>query len=351
MSRPSPVETSRIAWVDLAKGMTILLVVVMHSTGGVEKYLDAEGWMHYVVAFASTFRMPVFFAVAGLFAAKAISKDWRSFLDGKLSHFFYFYFLWMSIQFLFKAPFFAQSMGLDGVASAYLLAYIQPFGLLWFIYLLPIYFLVLRFTAGAPMLAQFAFAVACKYMLVDTGIQVVDFFSKYYVFFLVGHFGRDIWLKLADTARRYKMAAILVLGAWIVANGLVLYSGLSQITPIAILMGVLGFVAVIDFLALLPRRGLAEILAFCGQRSLPIYLGFFLPMGVSRLLLPKLCPICSVGMISFLVSVSAILGAIAMYEIGKRLPLIAFLYKRPNWARLKQDRDAKKDKAIYIPAE
>lgn len=348
MSDTSPAQKNRVAWVDLAKGMTILLVVIMHSTGGVEKYLGTEGFMHYVVAFASTFRMPVFFAVAGLFAAKAISKHWRPFLDGKFAHFFYFYFLWMTIQFVFKAPFFISEFGKEGTLLYYLSSFVQPFGMLWFIYLLPIYFLVLRLSAGVPMLAQFAFAVACKYILSATGIEVVDFFSKYYVFFLVGHFGRDIWFKMAETAREQKLASIVGLAVWVVANGAVLYFGYAQFTPVAIVMGILGFVAVIDFLAILPSRGLAQILRFCGQRSLPIYLGFFLPMGVSRLLLPKLCTVCGAGMISFLVSVIAILGAIAMYELCKRLPLLHYLYQRPNWTRLTLKNA---EKPAYLPAE
>ncbi len=348
MSLKTPVNTNRVQWVDLAKGLTILLVVILHSTGGVEKYLGSEGFMHYVIAFASTFRMPVFFAVAGLFAAKAISKEWHPFLDGKFAHFLYFYFFWMTIQFIFKAPFFINEFGKEGTVVYYLTSFVQPFGMLWFIYLLPIYFLVLRLTVGAPMLAQFAFAVACKYMLSATGIEIVDFFSKYYVFFLAGHFGRDIWFKMAETAREQKLASVIGLVVWAVANGAVLYFGYAKFTPVAIVMGILGFVAVIDFMAILPSRGLAQILRFFGQRSLPIYLGFFLPMGVSRLLLTKLCSACGAGMISFLVSLIAILGAIAMFEVAKRLPLLSYLYKRPLWARLTRE---KVEKPVFVPAE
>ena len=241
-----------------------------------------------------------------------------------------------------------EKFGADGTLLAYILAYVQPFGLLWFIYLLPIFFLVLRLTQGAPMLAQFAFAIACKYMFFDTDIKIVEFFSKYYVFFLAGHLGKDIWFKMAETARQQKGATIVGLTVWTLANGAVLYFGYTQFTPVAIVMGILGFIAVIEFLAILPKRGLAQILTFCGQRSLPIYLGFFLPMGVSRLVLPKLCPLCSAGMISFLVSVIAILGAIAMFEVVKRIPILSFLYKRPHWARLERE---KQDKSSYVPAE
>lgn len=342
-------RTSRIDWVDYAKGLTILLVVILHATHGVEKYLDAEGWMHHIIAFAQPFRMPVFFAVAGLFAAKAISKPWRSFLDGKLVHFAYFYVLWVTIQFMFKAPFFAGEFGIEGTIIKYLTAFVQPFGLLWFIYLLPVYFIILRLSKPIPMVAQFTLAILAKATLTETGIGVVDFFAKYYVFFLVGHFGQALWFKLAERAERQKAVAAVGLVLWGVANGWVVSLGYNDYVPVAIVMGIVGFVAVIDLMALLPGLPvvgkLADVFRYCGQRSLPIYLGFFLPMGVTRLITMKLCETCDVGTIAFVVSLVSIVGALAMYELVMWLRIGRFLYVRPDWARLKDRRNA------FVPAE
>ena len=68
---------SRIDWVDYAKGFCIIMVVMMHSTLGVEQAAGREGWMHHVVAFARPFRMPDFFLISGLFLARVIDRDWR----------------------------------------------------------------------------------------------------------------------------------------------------------------------------------------------------------------------------------------------------------------------------------
>ncbi|SNY90167.1 Uncharacterized membrane protein YcfT [Cohaesibacter sp. ES.047] len=349
MAQQPVANKQRIEWIDLAKGLTILLVVIMHSTGGVELHFDSEGWMHHVLAFATPFRMPVFFAVAGLFAANAISKDWRTFLDSKFVHFAYFYVIWMTIQFIFKTPFFIQTLGSEGTLSYYIASFVQPFGLLWFIYLLPIYFLVLRVTKPVPMLAQFVIAIACKAYLTHTGINVVDFFSKYYVFFLAGHFGRDLWFSLAGAADRNRYTVFAGLSLWAGVNGAVVYLGYGDILPVTILMGVLGFVAVIGLIAIVPKSGLAgtpaHLLRFCGQRSLPIYLGFFLPMGVSRLALSRFTDVIDVGTIAFLVSLTAIAGAIVMFEAVKRLKIGTFLYVRPEWARLRLRR------VEMVPAE
>ena len=48
--------------------------------------------------------MPDFFMISGLFLAQVIDRDWRTYLDRKVVHFAYFYLLWMTIQFVFKAP-------------------------------------------------------------------------------------------------------------------------------------------------------------------------------------------------------------------------------------------------------
>lgn len=343
------IRRSRIEWVDYAKGLTILLVVILHATHGVEKVLDAEGWMHHIIAFAQPFRMPVFFAVAGLFAAKAISKPWREFLDGKLVHFAYFYILWVTIQFVFKAPFFVSEFGIEATIAKYLTAFVQPFGLLWFIYLLPIYFIFLRLSRNVPMAAQFTVAILARLVLSESSIGVVEFFSKYYVFFLVGHFGHALWFKLAETAKKQKALATIGLLLWAGANAWIVNLGYNIYAPVAIMMGIVGFMAVIEFMALLPdlpvAGKLADVFRYFGQRSLPIYLGFFLPMGVTRLVAMKLCETCDAGTIAFVVSLVSIVGALIMYELVMWLKIGRFLYVRPDWARLKQRQTS------FVPAE
>ena len=42
----------RVAFADYAKGFCIIMVVMMHSTLGVEDAVGREGFMHALVAFA-----------------------------------------------------------------------------------------------------------------------------------------------------------------------------------------------------------------------------------------------------------------------------------------------------------
>src|SRR6195952_260324 len=136
----------RVDWVDYAKGICIIMVVMMHSVLGVEAAAGHTGFMHHVVEFAKPFRMPDFFLISGLFLSRVIDRDWRTYLDRKVVHFAYFYVLWVTIQFGFKAPGLANEMGWSRVALSYLESFIEPFGTLWFIYLLPVFFVVTKAT-------------------------------------------------------------------------------------------------------------------------------------------------------------------------------------------------------------
>src|SRR5581483_7551827 len=79
--------TGRLDWVDVAKGICIILVVMMHSTFGVEKSIASETALHTFIEWARPFRMPDFFLISGLFLAARIDRPWRAYLDTKVVHF------------------------------------------------------------------------------------------------------------------------------------------------------------------------------------------------------------------------------------------------------------------------
>ena len=83
---PAPSAAGRVDWVDYAKGICIVMVVMMHSVLGVELAAGQTGFMHVLVAFAKPFRMPDFFLISGLFLSVVIDRDWRTYLDRKVVH-------------------------------------------------------------------------------------------------------------------------------------------------------------------------------------------------------------------------------------------------------------------------
>src|ERR1700753_2301155 len=159
----------RVDWVDYAKGICIVMVVMMHSVLGVELAAGQTGFMHAVVMFAKPFRMPDFFLISGLFLALVIDRDWRTYLDRKVVHFAYFYVLWVTIQFGFKAPAFATEAGWAHVGVEYLQSFIEPFGTLWFIYLLPIFFVVIKLTRNISPILVWGVAALLESAHIATG--------------------------------------------------------------------------------------------------------------------------------------------------------------------------------------
>src|SRR5947207_252925 len=171
MNLASAAAPQRVDWVDYAKGFCIIMVVMMHSTLGVEAQAGREGFMHALVAFAKPFRMPDFFLISGLFLAQVIDRDWRTYLDRKVVHFVYFYLLWTAIQFAVKAPLFVHDYGPLSTLWLYAQSFVEPFGTLWFIYLLPIFFVAAKLarTLRIPPLAIWLVGAALEMAHVQTG--------------------------------------------------------------------------------------------------------------------------------------------------------------------------------------
>jgi uncharacterized membrane protein YcfT len=330
-------QAGRVDWVDYAKGFCIVMVVMMHSTLGVEAAAGREGWMHALVAFAKPFRMPDFFLISGLFLARVIDRDWRDYLDKKVVHFAYFYVLWVTIQFAFKAPVFAADMGWRGVGFAYLEAFIEPFGTLWFIYLLPIFFVVTKLTRNVPWPVIFVIGAALEIAPIHTGWTVIDEFAARFVYFYAGYIFASRIFGLAAAVQREPLAAIAGLMLWGVVNGTMVFAGYGDLPVVSLALGFVGAAAVVAFAALIARLELLQSLRYCGQNSIVIYLAFFLPMAVTRTVLLKTGIITDLGTISLIVTAAGVIGALCWYWAVRRTPL-RFLFERPAWAKLRPAR-------------
>jgi uncharacterized membrane protein YcfT len=324
----------RVDWVDYAKGFCIIMVVMMHSTLGVEAAAGREGWMHALVAYAKPFRMPDFFLISGLFLARVLDRDWRDYLDKKVVHFVYFYVLWVTIQFAFKAPVFAAEMGWRGVGFAYLEAFIEPFGTLWFIYLLPIFFVVVKLTRSVPWIAIWLLGAALEIAPIHTGWTVIDEFASRFVYFYSGYIFATRIFDFAAAVQRAPAAAIGGLMLWAVANGVLVFMGYGDLPFMSLALGFVGAAAVVAVAALMARTELFQSLRYCGANSIVVYLAFFLPMAVTRTVLLKTGVITDLGTISLIVTIAGVIGALCWYWAVRWTPF-RFLFERPAWAKLK----------------
>jgi uncharacterized membrane protein YcfT len=278
--------------------------------------------------FAKPFRMPDFFLISGLFLSVVINRDWRTYLDRKVVHFAYFYLLWVTIQFGFKAPSFAAETSWAHVGFMYLESFIEPFGTLWFIYLLPVFFVVAKATRHMPPWMIWSAAALLEMAHIATGWTVIDEFCARFVYFYSGYLLADYVFALSDRARARPGLALAGLALWALVNSSLVEFGLSEWPLISLALGLSGACAIVILGTLLARAHWLNILRFCGEHSIVIYLAFFLPMATTRTVLLHAGLIHDIGAISLVVTIVGVVGALLLWRIALAVGA-DFLFERP----------------------
>ncbi|MDP1625725.1 acyltransferase family protein [Parvibaculum sp.] len=334
----SVVSKQRINWIDTAKGLTIILVVMEHTTFGVSNAIGHMPLVFGAIAeFAKPFRMPLFFLVAGLFAYKALFGDLRKFVDGKIVHFAYFYVLWSVIQIGIKM---IPHEGAWQVTYVDLLMIpIQPFAVLWFIYSLAMFFVTMRLLREARPFFVFFFALALYFTRLDTGWMLLDEFAWRFIWFVTGVYGAKQIFQIADWARVYPAKSAGLAGLMLACVGTVVFSHLVDIRALELLMGFAGAGSAIMLVSLLASRGLAGPIAYVGRHSLYVFLTFFLPMATMRIVLTRL-GLDNGDLITLISTTIAVVTPILAFRLVENTPL-GFAFVRPDMFRLTTPRARK----------
>jgi fucose 4-O-acetylase-like acetyltransferase len=91
---------THLDWIDIARGITIVLVVLQHVSQGLVRsgLSTANSWYHVQEYAGYAFHMPVFFFLAGLHVERSLAKGKLTFLKTKAETLLYPYFLWSLLQ-------------------------------------------------------------------------------------------------------------------------------------------------------------------------------------------------------------------------------------------------------------
>jgi uncharacterized membrane protein YcfT len=333
---PTP---NRLLWADVARGLCIVLVVMMHSTLGVQEAMDAKGWLNPVVEFAKPFRIPAFFLVAGLFFAPMLTRSWPDLIDRRLLRLVYVLALWSLLLFVAKGGFLALESLRQG-AHWFLLALLEPPSALWFIHALILFSLAARLLAGLPGWLVLAAAATLHLAAPVTGWTAIDEFASRFVFFVLGcQVAGGLAAFAAGSALRRGLASGIVALAvvinaaavWPAAFGLAALPAL--LVPLqSLLLGVTGTLALVVVAVHLARGAVGRALAYAGTRSLAIYVSFTVPMAVMRIVLVKSGLIADVGLVSLLVTGTALLAPLVFEAVARRFGL-SLLFDVPRAKR------------------
>ncbi len=338
-------DKTRLNWVDMAKGLSIFLVVTMYCAASVGEDTGQTGFLHWTIAFAMPFRMPEFFLLSGLFLAKVIGRPWAAFADRRVVHYAYFYALWALIHILFKEALIGRDP--TGAAASLALAVVEPYGVLWFIYMLAVFGLIAKFLheIKAPQWGVLGVAAILQMASIHTGSYLVDQLAEYFVYFYAGAVFAPRLFALADWTTSHVTAALSVLVVWAVVNAAMVFSPGFRMDPVHIEMGwgvlpgvhlilaLAGAAAICMLAALLSRLPFMDWLRWMGTRSLVIYVAFVLPMGIARIILLRL-GIEEANVLSLLTMAVAIISPLVLWWVVQKIGRGKFLFERPAWAHL-----------------
>lgn len=339
-------NNDRLQWVDSAKGISIILVVMMYSVFNVGQDTGGTGAFHYLIAFATPFRMPEFFLISGLFLSRVVTRDWLRYADRRVVHYFYFYGLWAVIHLVVKVGIGTGQPVLALTDIAW--AVIEPYGVLWFIYMLAVFSLITKLfrTLKIPHSAALILGAGLQMANISSPSYLAEQFCHYFVFFYAGYLFAPMIFKLVGWASEHVWTAVLGLVAWGAIEAALVFSpgykvlpdhiemGFAGFPPVHLALAITGAVALCVAGALLGKLRFMDWLRWLGEHSLAVYLAFVLPMSASRAVLSKIPALHDVTLLSGIVIVIAIGFPVTLYALVQWTGIGKFLFERPTWAHV-----------------
>ncbi|MDJ0349989.1 acyltransferase family protein [Cryobacterium sp. PH29-G1] len=280
MTATPAVPPAREAWIDVAKGIAITLVVLYHAI----MYLDQVGLAGALAPLNplfDTFRMPLFFFMSGILAASAIRLPYWQLFRKRISLLLYLYVVWVAVQtlFLIALPPISPSGGPNATWASIVTLFARPSSNLWFIYALPLFFTLAWLMRQWSPLLQIALttvvAVLFGAQLLHTG-SPWDKMGKYLVFFIAAIYLGPLVRRLVPRVRWWHVA--LLCGGY---GALVVVTTKFTLTKVPFVLLVLSVLAVavgITVAAVLARIAAFDFVRSLGSRTLPIYLVHTFPM-------------------------------------------------------------------------
>lgn len=342
----------RLVWVDAARGLAVLAVVVFHVSAwwylplGADLSALGEKLWGGVNNYLGSLRMPLLLAISGLLASRRVLRGLgERRLRLRIVTNVYLYVVWVAVYALFYGVVPEPSLPhrIDGVLDA-LRQLVVPETPLWFIFALVLYTTVLgalhRVPPGMVLVAAAALSVAVKTWGDPPGMwpRVLELG----VYFAAGVYGAALLRRFVERA-----SILTTLAAGVVAVGVTLLGrftdpGLGD-AVVSLLRGGAFLVAAAAAVGLLARIGpLGRAGQRLGRRTLPIYV-LHVPLLALVMVASDATPdvVRSVvehptgGVLApLLVSAVVVVAALVLHTAALRIGLAALFDLPPRWARL-----------------
>ncbi len=275
-------RTARLAWLDVARGASMVLVVELHADYALGRVGGSDAWLHLANQLLVALRLPLFFLVSGLLGAGMVAGPLRDLLRRRVL-----LYLWLLVLWWWLQTWFEVGPG-AGLGPAAMLDFFRPADSLaevflvgqddrWFLLALALFFMMARLLRGLPVAAQAGLAAVlglAGLLLLGSRLGVPALDRLYYFpYFALGVLGGARLRGVVPRLGRGPVVLALALG-FVLAGGLLVRLG-SRLDDRA--MALLSLVALplgLALAALLARHGgwPARTLALVGRNTLAIYI-------------------------------------------------------------------------------
>lgn len=259
-------QRTRVDWLDVARGIGIVLVVLGHAARGVVA-ANMEGPPRFGTADLAlyTFHMPLFMLLAGVNVPGSLANGRKSFLSAKTWTIAYPYVLWSLIQgsllLALSSLTNTQPHWTDLLAIAW-----QPLSPFWFLYALFAFMVLVMLVRSAALLVALAIAALAVSGLLQA--ESLPHQMAYMLpFFVIGMLGSATIRRLA--LPRYAIPALA--GAWLLAFQIVPRTDtMPYLTPWAFPAALAGIGCVLAVAQATHGTAKAMLIAL-GEASMSIY--------------------------------------------------------------------------------
>ena len=321
-------RSTRVIWVDTAKGFGIVLVVFGHVLRGLVS-ANIMTWTptaQFADAWIYAFHMPLFFFLSGLFLFRSTFKAWPMLIWDRFRTIAYPYFIWSVVIVVIKTPLGPIVNSPRDLSEIPLILY-EPIEQFWFLYVL---FLLVIVTGSLMKLGVNVWLNLLFAALLYPGILPIPFF-KWVPLDQIRFFA--IFLALGTVLGRYGAVEMLLripgrLLVLMVALGLAVSSlpawlDIRHQYPLQFVAAVSGTAAIVALAILLDKSRWNAAMQFLGRYTLEIFVAHTIVSAALRIALQRFTDVKSPA-IYLLVGTAAgltipILLAIALRRTG--LPL------------------------------
>lgn len=318
ISRALDRHDRRIGWMDLLRGSSILLVILLHSTEIVSARVgEVPDVFEFISNFFAPFRMPMLMFLSGLLVAGSLHAPVGKYVWGKVRRIVWPIVVW---TFVYAA---GQYMVGKGEFMPWQLGFWVTY--LWFMQFIFAYYILALLMKWVPIWVLFGIPFVVMFIIPEE-FELLRKFFYLMPFFFLGAFIEKHWDQFA-TRLSVRWAAVLS----VIPIGLGLYSALIDplwYEPLSVVPALLGIMILVRLTAVTPDvRWLAPV-RFVGQYSLIYYVSHY-PVFAALGYLAVKAGITNSGLALVVVFVVTVGVATVFALLGRRMP-VSLLFELPR---------------------